>query len=195
MSLKSFQQLQQDLGEYRPNKKWYRQLVKRSAVAIILREAEQGIECLMIKRAQREGDPWSGHMGFPGGRAEPEDKHNLQTARRETLEEIGLDTKKHARYLGRLSDLNARAQRKLKAMVVSSYVFLLERDVALSLNDEVDEVVWVPLNFLADHNNREQMFFKREKLELQLPCYHYQGRHIWGMSLRMLDELLALLKY
>ena len=40
---------------------------KRAAVVIGLRDGSAGPEILMIQRAVREGDPWSGHMGFPGG--------------------------------------------------------------------------------------------------------------------------------
>ena len=199
MSVKSFSELEQQLGNYRPNKKWYRRLVKRSAVAIILRDGEQGIEVLMIKRAQREGDPWSGHMGFPGGRAEAQDAHNLHTARRETLEEIGLDTEQHTRYMGRLSDINACAKQKLQAMVVTPYVLALESKSSaateLSLSHhEVEEVVWVPLDFLGDTANRQRMTYRRQKQLLDMPCYYFEERRIWGMSLMMLDELVKLLR-
>ncbi|HXB54963.1 MAG TPA: CoA pyrophosphatase, partial [Vicinamibacteria bacterium] len=43
----------------------------RAAVALILREAARGLELLFIRRAEHDGDPWSGQVGFPGGRAEP----------------------------------------------------------------------------------------------------------------------------
>ncbi len=64
----------------------------RAAVALVLRDAGPGgIELLFIRRAEHEKDPWSGHMGFPGGRAEPGDAGLEGTAVRETLEETGLD--------------------------------------------------------------------------------------------------------
>ena len=49
----------------------------RAAVAIMVREGSDATEMLMIRRATREGDPWSGHMGFPGGRRDPEDASNF----------------------------------------------------------------------------------------------------------------------
>ena len=45
---------------------------------------------LIIRRAERVGDPWSGHMGLPGGRRSQKDEHLLATAIRETEEEVGL---------------------------------------------------------------------------------------------------------
>ena len=62
-----------------------------AAVALILREGKAGPEILFIVRAKRDGDPWSGDLGFPGGRVEACDKEPRLTAERETLEEIGLD--------------------------------------------------------------------------------------------------------
>ena len=77
----------------------------RAAVAIILRETSSVTEMLMIRRSKREGDPWSGHMGFPGGRQEPQDHSNFSCALRETYEEIGLELlrpRTHRRFVDRL---------------------------------------------------------------------------------------------
>lgn len=169
-------------------------MVKRSAVAIILREKSGGLETLMIKRAEREGDPWSGHMAFPGGLSETGDRNNLFTARRETLEEVGLDTEQHTECLGRLSDVLARRHRGKKPMIVTPYLFSINEVPELELNHEVADVLWVPLDFLADHGNRETMQWKMKKMNWTLPCYFYQKERIWGLSLLMLDELLNVLR-
>ncbi len=145
----------------------------------------------MIKRAEREGDQWSGHMAFPGGRMEPEDDNGLATAVRETEEEIGLSLGAADRCLGRLSDLRARPRRGL-GMAVSAYLFLLEREVEFRPNREVAEVVWVPLAHLLDETNREELLWLGRLLGIRLPCYYYRDRCIWGLSLRMLDELMEL---
>ena len=47
--------------------------VRHAAVALVLAKGPQGWSLLMMKRAEREGDPWSGHMSFPGGHVEPGD--------------------------------------------------------------------------------------------------------------------------
>ena len=78
-------------------------------------------------------------------------------------------------------------------MVVSPYLFRLEREVSFEINHEVDEVIWIPVSFLNNRENRQIMHWHRGKVPIPLPCYYYQGRRIWGLSLMMLDELLALL--
>src|SRR6478752_6570976 len=59
-----------------------------AAVAAVLVPSPDAV--LLIRRAERAGDPWSGHMALPGGRREPEDADLVETARRETFEEVGL---------------------------------------------------------------------------------------------------------
>ena len=66
-----------------------------AAIALVLRPGEGQAatgdpELLMIKRAEAEGDPWSGHVACPGGRMDPGDHDLEQTAIRETWEETGL---------------------------------------------------------------------------------------------------------
>ncbi|ARN73472.1 NUDIX hydrolase [Oceanicoccus sagamiensis] len=195
MVITTLQQARQQLAPFKPRKKWYRRWVKRSAVALILRQTDSGLETLMIKRADREGDPWSGHMAFPGGRGEQADSNNLHTARRETWEEIGLDTDQHTQVLGRLSDIATPPFRGHHRMVVTPYLFTIEQVPELNPNHEVAEVIWVPLAFLADPDNRERMQWQRDNMTRDLPCYFYNDRRIWGLSLLMLDELVGLARY
>lgn len=191
--LERLQGLRYSMEGYRARKKWYRYLCHRSAVALILREHEQGLDVLMIKRAEREGDPWSGHMAFPGGRLDKTDRHGLAAAKRETWEEIGLSSEAYGHCFGRLSDISTRPHSGKRPMVISAYVFGIEMVPPLTLNHEVAEVIWIPVSFLADRANRDTMTWERGRLSLKLPCYFYQGQRIWGLSLMMLDELLAVI--
>jgi len=171
-----------------------RRLMKRSAVAMILQVRQGELHILMIKRAEREGDPWSGHMAFPGGRMDKTDAHGYAVAVRETEEEVGLALGLQDQCLGRLTDLRTRPHRGTFGMAVSPFVFRLEREVRFTPNHEVAEVVWVPLEFLLDTDNREQMEWKYKGVGIPMPCYMYEGRCIWGLSLMMLDELLDLVE-
>lgn len=191
----SMQQIEHSLATHRPRKKPFRRLLKRASVAVILREVCGEAEILMIERARHPRDPWSGHMAFPGGRMEHSDRHGFDVACRETEEEIGLQLLEAGRYMGRLSEIMTHFQLRRRAMVVSPYAFRLDRDVVFTPNHEVSEIVWVPMAFLMNPNNREKIMWTRAGIAIPLPCYRYQGRRIWGLSLTMLDDLLQLLKH
>jgi 8-oxo-dGTP pyrophosphatase MutT (NUDIX family) len=161
---------------------------------MILRVREGELHILMIKRAEREGDPWSGHMAFPGGRMDKVDDHGYAVALRETAEEIGLDLEAVGNCIGRLSDINARPHRGIFGMTVTPFVFRLGHEVEFTPNYEVAEVVWIPLEFLLDTDNREEMIWEYRGLKIPMPCYLYGKRCIWGLSLVMLDELMDLVE-
>lgn len=183
------------LASYVPRKSPDRESARRSAVTILLHAPEpEDVRVLMIERAKSEGDPWSGHMAFPGGRMDDTDDHSFAAAIRECDEEIGLDVQNHGEYLGRLSELETHIRSGRDAMVVTPFVFSLDDVPELRPNYEVADIVWVPLAFLLDHSNRKSMHWQREGMEFELPCYDYDERRIWGLSLGMLDELMGLIK-
>lgn len=194
MSVSLLQLIETRLNDHSPGKKLLRRLMKRSAVAMILQVRQGELHILMIKRAEREGDPWSGHMAFPGGRMDKADAHGYAVAVRETQEEVGLSLGPQDQCIGRLSDINARPHRGAFGMAVSPFVFRLEREVAFTPNHEVAEVVWVPLEFLLDTDNREEMTWEYKGVKIPMPCYFYGSRRIWGLSLMMLDELMDLIE-
>ena len=188
--------VQQRLAQHRPQRCWWRPFGRQSAVALILRETAHGLEVLMIRRAERAGDPWSGQMGFPGGRRERYDPHLLAVACRETREEVGVDLQREAQVLAPLSVLRARPWRwRQRPMTVSPFVFATTAEsLAIEANYEVAETLWVPLAFIADPANRQSFDLQRHGIWYrQLPCYEWRGQRIWGMSLRMLDELVSVL--
>ncbi len=83
-----------------------------AAVALVLRQSGGGLEALFIKRAEHPDDPWSGHVGLPGGRAESRDQGLVHTAIRETEEEIGLSLATDRDLLGALDETRATARAK-----------------------------------------------------------------------------------
>lgn len=187
MLVVSVEQLAARLQLLRPRRKWWRRWARRAAVALLLREGAAGLELLMIRRAERAGDRWSGHMGFPGGGVDGADRHSLAAAVRETWEEIGLDLTRHASVVARLSDIvSVPHHGQRRPLVISPYVFTLHSLPPLTPNAEVADVLWVPLRLFADPANRGSIEWRN----LKLGCYRWQEQRIWGLSLAMIDELM-----
>lgn len=166
---------------------------QKAAVAALFREGEASAELLFIRRAEHPRDPWSGQMGLPGGRVDPGDASPFAAALRETREELGLDLGALARPLGSLSEVRTHTGRPHS---VAPFGFALAGGELprLVLNHEVDEVLWVPLAFLLERANRHAFTWVRRGVPLPMPCYRYRERVIWGLTLRIVDELLELLE-
>ena len=169
------------------------QPVRRAAVALVFRRAAGGaLELLFIKRAEYEGDPWSGHVAFPGGRHEPGDATLEETAIRETREELALDLARDGRLLGTLDDLYPRSP-ALPPIVVRPYVFVTKPDPALAPSHEVAAAFWVPLAWLQAADATVESTIEVRGAQWRVPSFVHEGHTIWGMTERILRQLLELL--
>jgi 8-oxo-dGTP pyrophosphatase MutT (NUDIX family) len=167
----------------------------RAAVAVVVRDAADGPQVLLIRRTEHPDDPWSGHMAFPGGREDPADQNLLATAVRETLEELALDLSRAGRLLGQLAPLPAMARGRPVDLTIVPFVFELTTEAQLAYSEEVAEAVWVPIGPLLDGRLRTTFAVEREGGErVDLPAHDVEGRVVWGLTYRMLDNLLALLR-
>lgn len=169
----------------------------RASVAAILRPdaADGDAELLFIVRAERAGDPWSGHVAFPGGKREQGDASLLATAHRETHEEIGLDLRARANLVGRLEDVPAIARSKRIDLTITPYVFALDRpEVELRPNAEVATTLWVPLGKLARFEGAGTFSYVYEGKAMELPCLRLGDHVLWGLTYRMVILLLEALK-
>jgi 8-oxo-dGTP pyrophosphatase MutT (NUDIX family) len=163
--------------------------VMETAVALILAPGARGPEALLIRRAEREGDPWSGHVALPGGRREAEDADRLATAVRETREEVGVELPASV-LLGPLDDLHPSTPR-LPALVISPFVFGLDARPRTRLSDEVSGVAWVPLAELRACAGKAEIQLRGAPL--QVDCFRTGGLVIWGLTYRILSGFLPLL--
>lgn len=167
--------------------------VARASVAMVLGRGAAGVELLLIQRATRDDDPWSGHMAFPGGRRDPDDADVVATAVRETLEEVGVDLIADGERIGRLDELRAIARHRPLDLVISPVVFALHRPVTLRPSPrEVESAVWVPLSFFRTTEARVTYRRELEGIASEFPAYRYDRYTIWGLTHRILDEFLAL---
>lgn len=161
---------------------------KTAAVAVVFLENNTEPKLLMIKRAIRIGDPWSGHMAFPGGRFQAEDKNMNETAIRETWEEVGLRPKDSS-WCGSLP-LVAPLAAKEVAVSICPYLFVIKEEPELTLNHEVQDIFWLPLSFFFDAKNSDRFEYEWQGKVFNLPCFRYQDEVIWGLSYRILVTLL-----
>ena len=162
-----------------------------AAVALVLLEGPQGLEILLIRRAERADDPWSGQIALPGGRYDVGDRDLFATAVRETREETGVDLSA-AERLGVLDDLHPRTP-TLPPVVVRPFVFALTRRAGLVPSDEVQRAFWLPLGRLSDPGVRRAVTLTLHGAVRTFPAYLVDDELIWGLTERILTPFVDLL--
>jgi 8-oxo-dGTP pyrophosphatase MutT (NUDIX family) len=161
-----------------------------AAVAVVCVPDPDAI--LLIRRADRAGDPWSGQMGLPGGRQGAEDADLLDTAIRETAEEVGLALGR-AQLLGVLDDLTPRTA-LLPRIMVRPHVFLLEARPPLFPNHEVAAAHWVDLAAFHAPGVYGDWDVAALDRTARFPGFRLPEGIVWGMTERILTPLLAQLR-
>ena len=164
---------------------------RSAAIALILLDLESASEFLLIERATREGDPWSGHMALPGGHRDASDADLSTTAERETLEEVGLDLQAHGKRLGRLSDCEPI---RGGSVAVRPFVYLLPARPPLSLSAEVRRALWVPIAPLLGGSAQATYTLAKGGQSLRFPAWDIDGHLVWGLTYRVLDEFFRRFK-
>jgi 8-oxo-dGTP pyrophosphatase MutT (NUDIX family) len=162
---------------------------RRAAVALVLR-GRTASEVLLMRRAEREGDRWSGQIGLPGGHADAGDRDLLATALREAREEVGLDLERDARLLGRLAPVQAKARGALLSMWITPFVFHAAGELAPVPGPEAVEVFWFPLARARAGELTSTHRYLREKEERVLPAWRDGERVVWGLTYEILSSFL-----
>jgi 8-oxo-dGTP pyrophosphatase MutT (NUDIX family) len=152
-----------------------------AAVALLVRDRGAGTELVLARRAERLGDPWSGHMSLPGGRIEHVDATPLETARRETLEEVGFDPLREGRLLGALDVVPGRSN----VVLVAPFVVAIESDVDPAVSAELQAAWWARAADLVEREVRVP------ELPFPVPAFVGTGPDgreavVWGMTHRLL---------
>ena len=161
-----------------------------AAVAVVIAPDPDAI--LLIRRADRLGDPWSGHMALPGGRREPADSDLLATAIRETREEVGIAlTTEH--LLGSLDDVVPRTP-ALPPVAVRPFAFLPPVRPSLALNPEVAAAQWVTIDDLLQPGGYHLASLEVAGQRREVQAYRLDDAIVWGMTERILSGVLQLLR-
>ncbi len=163
---------------------------KPAAVALLCARDPDAI--LIIRRAERAGDPWSGQMGLPGGRASVEDDDLLATAIRETREEVGIDLDPMD-CVAALDDMVPQTV-VLPRIRVRPFVFLLDRFREVVPNEEVAGSWWVPVDSLLAGGTYGDYQVRPGNVVMNRPGYRLEDGVIWGMTERILTPFFELLR-
>ena len=140
-----------------------------------------------MKRSARDGDPWSGHISLPGGGFAPRDTDLLATAIRETHEELGIDLA-GAQLLGHLPALSPISSGP-NGMEVMPFVFAAEQAVEPQCGPEAESAFWLPLELAA--SGAIAGAYTYPGTTRTFPSWNYEGHVIWGLTYRILSELLS----
>ncbi len=162
--------------------------LKPAAVLVPIVNRPEGPTVLLTQRTDHLRRH-AGQISFPGGRVEPEDRHHVETALRETQEEIGLD-RRHVTLLGRLSLYETST-----AYGVTPVVGWVEPPFELALDAfEVADAFEAPLAFILDRRNHKKESAVRDGVTRSFYVLPYQGRRIWGATAGMLVNLTDMLE-
>lgn len=156
---------------------------KHAAVLIVIYDNDKIIMTQKPLTMQQH----AGEISFPGGKIDASDEHLLDTAIRETREEIGLDVS-YGDVVGQLKPVQTRNS----GFTIIPFVAVLDRITSLQPNSEVDEILHIPimplLQTLSDDDDPEhRSLFEAYKLT-------YQDKLIWGASARMLKQIADVFK-
>jgi 8-oxo-dGTP pyrophosphatase MutT (NUDIX family) len=176
------------LGDARPPADGQR----RAAVAVVLHD-EPSPRVLLMKRAERAGDPWSGHISLPGGGYQPSDVDLRVTAIRETREELGIELD-GARLLGKLEPLKPRISGP-RGIEVTPFVFVTDMALEPVCGPEALAAFWLPLDLAAsgalDGTYTYPAGSAYPASGAAFPSWTYEGHVIWGLTRRILDMILG----
>lgn len=162
-----------------------------AAVAVVVVAGDSGDELLVVRRAMYPGDPWSGHIALPGGSSEPGDHSLEETARRETLEETGIDLAESecVAALGSVVPQSKGAPR----VSITPFVFRHRGARLVTLSPEIVESWWIPV---AEFENpgawRTTTIATPSGILINTRAFELRGHTLWGLTERVIDEFMEM---
>lgn len=178
-----------DLNIYRPDEDYHASELplKPAAVLIPLVDHKHGMTVLLTKRAQHL-KTHSGQVSFPGGRCEPEDADAMETALRETEEEVGID-RSHMEVLGAMEDYET-----VTGYVITPVVAIIQPEYILKIDErEVDEAFELPLDYILDESNHELQSRVWDDKKRYFYVLMNEKHNVWGATAAMLVRFAKLI--
>ncbi|MBF0237371.1 MAG: CoA pyrophosphatase [SAR324 cluster bacterium] len=177
-------QLEQQLARFHPPHN--PNIKKRASVLILLLERDDSLNFLLTRRSDQLRSH-SGQVSFPGGKQDHEDSGPLETALRETHEELGI-VPETVRIIGQIDQIISR-----HLYLVTPFVGIIQNDLQIIPNpDEIESVFEVPVHFFmeSEHHTAEiRNDFQRPFISHH---YHYADYDIWGMTAMLILRLLEI---
>ncbi len=153
-----------------------------TAVVLLLKPTLEDVEILIVRRAVREKDTWSGQMALPGGKRDPQDTNLKDTVIRETIEETGIDIGK-AKFLGVLPTVQSTPRHDL---LILPFVVVLDDDPEIRLNkSELESFIWVPYEkILKSKGITTQLGYG------EVAAYLLSDAVVWGVTYRIISSFV-----
>lgn len=161
---------------------------KAAVLALFYPKSNEWHLALIQRQATHPNDPHSGQISFPGGKMEKSDPNIEFTARRETQEEIGIQSK-DVNIIGTLSDMYI----PISNFMVYPFIGYLDYEPTFVPQEtEVKSVLEVPFSMLEDTKNVKlrEMKFGNNIIMRNVPYFDVNGLVVWGATAMMLSELL-----
>ncbi len=162
------------------------QIQKRASVIIPLLEVECEVFVMLTQRSKRLRSH-AGQVSFPGGKQDQRDANSLETAIRETHEEIGLPKEK-IEIIGTLDQILS-----LHHYLVTPFVAIIPADfVPIPNEDEIDAVFKVPLSFFMKNDQHWTEEFETPFAKVLVHHFEFEGFDIWGLTAKLILRLLEI---
>ena len=159
-----------------------------AVVGMLINEnRDSDLEILLVQRAERTGDPWSGHIGLPGGRIKSTDSSPINACSREVMEEVGVDLSHEGELLGSLPPGFPWNRQELK---VQPFIFKLHKRPTVHIGSEILSAFWVALSELPRMEGQSNVSTRLGPRSVD--SFLVDGRIVWGFTFRVLNELLSL---
>ena len=158
---------------------------KESAVMILLYKLNDRLCFPLILRPEYDG-VHSRQIGLPGGQKDKTDKDLIETALRETYEEIGANVN-HINVLGALTEIYIPPSNFLVKPVVAYYDPVSEFKAD---ETEVSRIFTSSLDELIDLNiEKREIFIRHQKNKTSVSCFMIEEEIVWGATAMILSEL------